>query len=146
MTQDLTNMADEFSPATTKKLIAIANSYDETPAEYIKRLLKNKKPKYDGEPIEFFDTPGLEADKERNYDFTKAANGRCQCETKSGKRCTSTTGLKPVHTNIHKYMACTKHIKQAESGESIRAHRTSDPMLGGQVIITGDVNFDNYKP
>ena len=146
MTQKLTSMTLEFSPATAKKLITLAKDYDETPAEYIKRLLKNKKPQFDGKPIEFLDTPGLEPDKTTNSNFTKAANGQCQCDTKTGHRCTSTKNLKPVHTGKFKYMACTKHINQAEAGKLIRPHRSSDSSLGGQVVLSGDINFDNYKP
>jgi len=133
MTQKLTRMTLEFSPATAKRLVTIADSHDETPAELITRLLKNKKPKLDGKPIEFPDNPNLLADKVKSFDFTKNAKGQCQCKSAQGRRCTSTGPLKPVHTGRYIYMACAKHIRDASHGKVILPHWSSDPSLGGPV-------------
>ncbi len=131
MTQKLTSMTLEFSPATAKKLVTIADSHDETPAQLITRLLKNKKPNYDGKPIEFPDNPELQIDNSKTLYFTENAKGQCQCVSRQGKRCTSTGVLKPVHTGIYIYMACAKHIREANNDGIIRPHRSSDPSFGG---------------
>ncbi len=133
MNQNLTSMTLEFSPATAKKLVTIADSHDETPAELIARLLKNKKPKLDGKPITFPNNPELQVDSRKTLDFRGNANKQCQCGTKSGKRCTSKGVLKPVHTGIYIYMACAKHIREANNDGVILPHSSSDPSLGGFV-------------
>ena len=131
MAQKLTTITLDVSPAIAKKLEANAASYDESPGEYIKRILQNKKPKFNGDPLVFLDNPNLIPDKAKTLDFRKNANDQCQCSNNKGQRCSSNGVLKPVHTTMYIYMACAKHISEANKGGIIRPHSSSDPSLGG---------------